>query len=64
LGDDQALLLAKGLIEKYGAMARGFAEDCASVYFKYGDPVGMKIWQKIAGIVEQLLAAPPPGLMH
>jgi hypothetical protein len=64
LNDEDALILARGLIEKYGALARGFAEDCAEIYVKYGDSTGLTIWRKIGGFVEQILAAPPPGLLH
>ena len=63
LTDDEALLLARGLVDKYGAMAKGFAHDCAEVYVKYGDQVGMTVWRKIAGLVEVLLGA-PSGLTH
>ena len=63
LSDDEALILARGLVEKYGDMARGFAHDCAEVYVKYGDQVGTTVWRKIGGLVEFLLNA-PPGLTH
>ncbi len=63
LSDDEALLLARGLVDKYGDMARGFAHDCAEVYVKYGDQVGMTVWRKIGGLVDFLLNA-PPGLTH
>jgi hypothetical protein len=62
LSEDEAVALARGLIAKYGDFARGFAEDCAEIYVKYGDMVGVKIWQRIAGVVDSLLANPPPGL--
>jgi hypothetical protein len=63
LSDDEALLLARGLVDKYGDMARGFAHDCAEVYVKYGDQVGTTVWRKIGGLVDFLLNA-PPGLTH
>jgi len=63
LTDDEALALARGLVEKYGDMAQGFAHDCAAVYVKYGDQVGMNVWRKVGGLVELILAA-PPGLTH
>jgi hypothetical protein len=64
LTDDEALALARGLVDKYGAMARGFADDCAEVYVKYGDQVGSAIWRKVGGLVELLLTSAPPGLTH
>ena len=63
LSDDEAWLLARGLVDKYGDMARGFAHDCAEVYVKYGDQVGMTVWRKIGSLVEVLLSA-PAGLTH
>ena len=62
LSEDETVALARGLIDKYGDFARGFADDCAEVYVKYGDMVGVQIWQRIAGVVDSLLASPPPGL--
>jgi hypothetical protein len=64
LSDDEALLLARGLVDKYGDMARGFAHDCAEVYVKYGDQVGMTMWRKIGSLVDLLLTSAPPGLTH
>jgi hypothetical protein len=63
LSDDEALVLARGLVDKYGAMAKDFAHDCAEVYVKYGDQVGMTVWRKIGGLVDLLLSG-PPGLTH
>lgn len=64
LSDDEALALARGLIEKYGDLAKGFAHDCAEVYVKYGDQVGLTAWRKIGGLVELLLTGAPSGLAH
>jgi hypothetical protein len=57
-------VLARGLIEKYGDMAKGFAHDCAEVYVKYGDQVGTSVWRKIADLVDLILTHAPPGLTH
>ncbi len=64
MSDEEALVLARGLIDKYGALARGFSADCAEIYVKYGDQVGLTMWRKVGGLVDLLLATQPPGLTH
>lgn len=63
MSDDEALMLARGLVDKYGDMARGFAHDCAEVYVKYGDQVGLTAWRKVGGLVETILTG-SSGLTH